>query len=111
MKSSWLKEQLEKQNTQNNFEQLIYQHLSTRTSELGLYLSVRNKNRLDVGDFNQHDFYLAFELDVSGLIVPYFVFRTSSWAYDGERTDLHDCQSLMFGLCNLTKGYLVSLWD
>lgn len=111
MKSSWLKEQLEKQNTQNNFEQLIYQHLSTRTSELGLYLSVRNKNRLDVGDFNQHDFYLAFELDVSGLIVPYFVFRTSSWAYDGERTDLHDCQSLMFGLCNLTKGYSVSLWD
>lgn len=108
---SMLKEHLDSEDKSNNFDPAIYDTLVKLSGELGLYSSVRSANRIDIGDFTQQDFYLAFELDKTGLIIAYFVFRSSSWTYDGERTDIHDTQSLLFSLCCATNNYSVSLWD
>lgn len=108
---SMLMKHLEDQDTDNNFDDLIYRALEGLATESELYLSVRTPNRIDIGDFTQQDFYLVFELDQTGLVVSYFIFRTNSMIYDGERTDLHDCLSLLFSLCCATNNISTSLWD
>lgn len=106
-----LNEYLDSQDKTNNFDDSTYSFIVQLANKLEFYTSVRTPNRIDVGDHKQRDFYLVFELDSSGLVVVYFVFKTDSLTYDGERTDLHDCQSILFSLCCSTNAFSVSLWD
>jgi hypothetical protein len=106
-----LQEHLDSQDKTNNFDDSTYSFIVQLANELDLYTSVRTPNRIDVGDHTQRDFYLVFELDSSELVMVYFVFKTDSLSYDGERTDLHDCQSILFSICCSTNAVSVSLWD
>jgi hypothetical protein len=47
------------------------------------------------------------------VVVPIVFIRTSSWVYNGERTDLHDCISQLFGgfLRCTEPNISVALWD
>ena len=89
----------------------LYNCLATGCSEHDLALYKRDENRFDVCDKFQRDFYLIFEQHQSGIVASYFVFRTDSFSYNGERTDLHDVESLLFSLSSLLNGFSVSLWD
>jgi len=108
---SMLIKYLEDQDKNNNFDEYVYEALEKLADESGLYLSVSSPKRIEVGDFLQQDFHLVFELDRTGILVSYFIFRTNSWAYSGERTDLHDCFSVLFSLACATNKISVSLWD
>lgn len=45
-------------------------------------------------------------------IVLFFRIRTTSWEFDGDRTDLHDALSILFALfLRVTRGVSSSLWD
>ncbi|WP_321968629.1 restriction endonuclease [Paraburkholderia tropica] len=92
-------------------EQAFFEGVTVATKKSGLFSRWRHSSRLDIFDPTQMDFFLALEIDRTGLIVAFFIFRTSSWHYDGERTDLHDGQSLLFSLSCAVQGLSVSLWD
>lgn len=94
-----------------SFVKDFYNGLREKCVELDLNLCERDKVRIDIHDTHQIDFFLRFEKHYSGAIVAYFVFRTSSWSYEGDRTDLHDIESLLFSLVCLKRGMSASLWD
>lgn len=89
----------------------FYNGLRDKCEELDLSLCERDDVRIDIHDSHQMDFFLRFEKHHAGAIVAYFVFRTSSWSYEGERTDLHDIESLLFSLVCLKRGMSASIWD
>lgn len=95
----------------SDFDDIFFNEVTRLISESELELKVRTKRMISIYDKYQYDFHLKLELDNTGSIIVYFVFRTSSWVYDGERTDLHDCFSLFFSLCCLINNYSISLWD
>lgn len=94
-----------------NFRRDFRESVSNACAELNLKVVDRDPNRIDVFDTDQTDFYLRLEKSISGPIVAFFVIRTSSWMYDGERTDLHDIESLLFSFICLGYGKSSSLWD
>lgn len=99
------------QEESTKFNKNFQENLLKLIDQLELKITERTKNRLDISDEYQQDFYLTLELDTSDIAIAYFIFRTNSYNYDGERTDLHDCQSILFSICCAINSQSVSLWD
>lgn len=72
---------------------------------------MRDAGLLHIYNLYGSDVFLALELDKSNFVVAFFTFRTSSWHYDGERTDLHDCLSILFSIACAVQQKSISLWD
>lgn len=93
------------------FDRDFMEAVSQVVDDCGLNLTIRTTDMLNISDPYQMDFFLALTLDVSQLAIIHFTFRTNSFFYDGERTDLHDSHSLLFSMCGAVQGYSISLWD
>lgn len=93
------------------FNQDFMHAVSQVVNDCGLNLTIRTTDALNISDPYQMDFFLALTLDASHLAIINFTFRTNSFFYEGERTDLHDSHSLLFSMCGAMQGYSISLWD
>ncbi|RJF99417.1 hypothetical protein [Noviherbaspirillum saxi] len=97
--------------TASDFDPPFFEELSKLVSQFGLILNVRDRELLTVTDPYGADFFLNLERDSSNFILAFFTFRTSSWTYNGERTDLHDCLSMLFSVTCAVQDMSVTLWD
>lgn len=94
-----------------DFDSDFLNKISKLALELGLTIASRESESIAIFDDTQHDFFLRAQVEATGFVIVYFVFRTNSFSYDGERTDLHDVQSSLFSLCCAVHGFSAALWD
>lgn len=70
-----------------------------------------NSRKIQFNMLKPHMFHVTLELSEGSICVFYVTFRTNSYEFDGERTDLHDALSLLFAYFMRLNNVSVALWD
>lgn len=65
-------------------------------ADLNLEIQTKTDNKISIWSSKFLGIRLNIEIDQNSFFTFYFLIRTSSWEYRGERTDLHDCISLFY---------------